>query len=99
MSMKVLLEVQLKPDGLDESYQGVHETLAETRTKPGMISAEVLVDETDPTRVVVVETWETAKDHDDYLAWRATPEGAPLKLAAAIAAAPITRAFIERGDL
>ncbi len=99
MTMKVLLEVQLKDDALDTYYAGIHATLQQTRARVGLVRAEVLIDDSDPTSVVVVETWESAADHDAYLAWRATPEGAPTQLATAVAAPPITRTFIERNDL
>ncbi len=42
--------------------------------------------------MVVVESWTTAEDHDTYVAWRATPEGAPA-MAPFLAATPVTRTF------
>lgn len=93
MTQKILLEVQLKSDDLDAGHAAVHETLEQTRAFAGAISLEVLVDDTDPTRLVVIETWETAADHDAYIAWRATPEGAPRALGAVVDDPPITRTF------
>jgi quinol monooxygenase YgiN len=93
MAITVLLDVQLKPDSLDEAYAGVHETLEETRAFAGAISLDVLIDETDPSKVVVIEIWESAAAHDAYTAWRATKEGAPRKLIAVLAGAPVTRVF------
>jgi quinol monooxygenase YgiN len=92
MATTVLLDVQLKPDSLDEAYAAVHETLEQTRAFTGAISLEVLIDNTDPTRLVVVETWESDAAHDAYVAWRATPEGAAA-LGPFAAAAPVTRVF------
>ena len=53
----------------------------------------MLVDDSDPTRMVVLERWATSADHDAYVAWRATPEGAAEALGAVLAAPPVTRTF------
>jgi len=90
--MKVLLEVQLRPGVGAEGENAIRETLAQTAAFPGNEALEVLVDDADPNRVVVVETWAAASDHDAYVAWRATPEGAAA-LATVIAAPPVTRTF------
>jgi len=94
MSMTVLLEVQLRSDVSPEDTEAaIRETLAQTRAFTGNESLEVLVDDADATRVVVVERWTTAADHDAYVAWRGTPEGAASALGAVIAAPPVTRTF------
>jgi heme oxygenase (mycobilin-producing) len=92
MAITRLLEVHLK-DSSEASYRGVQDTLDVTLTRPGAISMDVLIDDTDPTRVVVVETWETVDQHDAYEAWRATEEGAATALIAVLAEAPVTRKF------
>jgi quinol monooxygenase YgiN len=99
MAIKVLLEVQLKADSLEAGYAGVHDTLVQTRAFPGAISLEVLIDHTDPARIVVIETWESTEAHDRYTAWRASDEGAPTKLVAVLAGAPVTRTFAEAPQL
>ncbi|MDP4335126.1 antibiotic biosynthesis monooxygenase family protein [Curtobacterium sp. A7_M15] len=94
MSMTVLLEVQLRSDVSPETVEAaIRETLAQTAAFTGNESLEVLVDDTDPSRVVVVERWTTPADHDAYVAWRGTPEGAANALAAVVAAPPVTRRF------
>lgn len=93
MSTTVFLEVRLRDDVPDETLQTVvRETLAQTAAFPGNESLEVLVEESDPTRLVVLERWATPADHDAYVAWRATPEGAS-SLGSIIAEAPVTRRF------
>jgi quinol monooxygenase YgiN len=99
MAIKVLLDVQVKADDLEAAKAGIHDTLVQTRDFPGAISLEVLIDDADPARFVVIETWESAEAHDAYTAWRATPEGAPTKLAAVLAAAPVTRTFTEATEI
>ncbi|GAB4079510.1 monooxygenase [Modestobacter muralis] len=99
MSVKVFLEVPLRPDAsAAEAEAAIRETLAQTAAFPGNEGLEVLVDDADPTRVVVVETWATADDHAAYVAWRATPEGAAA-LAAVLAGPPVTRTFGRSIDL
>lgn len=94
MTQTVFLEVQLRSDVSDETVaSAVRETLAQTAARPGNESLEVLVDDADPTRMVVLERWATAADHDAYVAWRATPEGAAEALGAVLAAPPVTRTF------
>lgn len=97
MTIKVLLEVQLKSDSA-ESYAGVHDTLEETRAFPGAVSLEVLIDDADRTKLVVVETWESIEAHDEYAAWRAG-DGVPTKLVAVLAGAPVTRVFTEATEI
>jgi len=99
MSIKVMLELHVKTDDLDASYAGIHETLVATRAFAGNVSVEVLVDHTDPGRIILLETWDTADDHDAYVAWRATPEGAATALIAVVDAPLVTRTFAEATEL
>ncbi|WP_420367947.1 putative quinol monooxygenase [Curtobacterium sp. L1-20] len=93
MSMTVLLEVQLRADLPTETVEAaIRETLAQTADFPGNESLEVIVDDADATRVVVVERWASSADHDAYVAWRATPEGAAA-LGDVVAGPPVTRTF------
>lgn len=98
MSMKVFLEVQLRPDTRGQADDAIRETLAQTAAFAGNEGLEVLVDDADPNTVVVVETWATAGDHAAYVAWRATPEGAA-PLASVLAGPPVTRTFGQTIEL
>ncbi|PZE80617.1 putative quinol monooxygenase [Curtobacterium sp. MCBD17_032] len=94
MTQTVFLEVQLRSDvSAEDVAAAVRETLAQTAVQPGNESLEVLVDDADPTRLVVLERWATVADHDAYVAWRATPEGAAEALGTVLAAPPVTRTF------
>ncbi|WIE64336.1 antibiotic biosynthesis monooxygenase family protein [Curtobacterium sp. MCLR17_036] len=93
MSITVLLEVRFQPEAAADAVEtAVRQTLAQTASFPGNESLEVLVDDDDPTRMVVVESWTTAADHDAYVAWRATPEGSAA-IGPLLAEAPVTRTF------
>jgi len=100
MTQTVLLEVQLRDDVAQDTIESaIRETLAQTATFAGNESLEVLVDDTDPLHLVVLERWTTPADHAAYVAWRATDEGAPRALAAVVAAPPVTRTFSRTLDL
>lgn len=93
MSMTVLLELQLRSDLPTATVeQVIRDTLAQTAAHQGNESLEVIVDDADATRVVVVERWARSADHDAYVAWRATPEGASA-LGDVVAAPPVKRTF------
>ena len=92
MTQTVFFEFQLTSDDPDAARAAVHTTLDQTRTFEGSINVDVLVDDTDPTRMIAVELWETAAAHTAYLAWRGTPEGAAT-LGAFLAGRPVTRTF------
>jgi quinol monooxygenase YgiN len=99
MSMTVFLEVQLRPDAVGAEADGaIRETLVATAAFDGNEGLEVLVDDADPTRVIVVEKWATAGHHDAYVAWRQTPEGAAA-LGSVLAGPPVTRTFGRTIDL
>lgn len=100
MTQTVFLEVRLRDDVAQDTIESaIRETLAQTAAFAGNESLEVLVDDADPLRLVVLERWATAADHDAYVAWRATPEGAATALAAVLAGPPVTRTFARTLDL
>ena len=88
----VHLELQLDPARLDEGARVIDETLKATRAFPGNEGLEAIVDDADPSRVVIVEHWATTADHDAYAAWRATPEGAH-DLAEVVVARPVKTVY------
>ncbi|NUT70280.1 putative quinol monooxygenase [Pseudarthrobacter sp. C4D7] len=75
MTAIVHFDVQIDPARRGEAARYLSETLAATRAWPGNQGIEAMVDDADPCHILVVETWATAQDHDDYAAWRQTPEG------------------------
>lgn len=94
MSMTVFLEVRLRDDLSTETIESaIRTTLAQTAEFPGNESLEVLVDDADASRLVVLERWASTADHDAYVAWRATSEGRAEALAAVLAEPPVTRTF------
>jgi quinol monooxygenase YgiN len=76
MTTTVLVELALRPDRLDEAPEIIRQTLVATAEAAGNEGLEVIVDDADPTRVIIVAKWRTTADHDAYAAWRRTSEGA-----------------------
>ena len=97
MSTTVLLEVTLK-EGATEVDRILRETLQQTAAFPGNEALEVIIDDRAPRQYVVVEKWATSADHDAYVAWRSTPEGAS-RLGDIIAGPPTTRTFERSVEL
>jgi quinol monooxygenase YgiN len=91
MTFTVLLDFQVK-DGADDVEAIVREVLAQTAAFAGNEGLEVLVDDEDPNKLLVVEKWESVEARNAYIAWRATPEGAS-RLGTLAAAAPTFRTF------
>ncbi|HEY0935393.1 MAG TPA: antibiotic biosynthesis monooxygenase family protein [Trebonia sp.] len=75
MAITAILELQLKAGSQETAHKVIHETLAATRTRPGCLDVQVLVDADDPSHVSVLEQWESIEHDRAYRAWRATPEG------------------------
>ncbi|MBA8793745.1 quinol monooxygenase YgiN [Friedmanniella endophytica] len=76
MPITSLLDLRFRPDAPADAEARLSAVLADTRARPGFVSAEVVRDLTDPHHLVVIETWESVEADDAYRAWRATPEGA-----------------------
>jgi quinol monooxygenase YgiN len=76
MTVKIILDLQLKPEDVARSQNEIHNLLAATRGFDGCVGVDVLIAIDDPAHVVFVETWDSAEQYKAYNAWRATPEGA-----------------------
>ena len=92
MSAIVHLELHLDPAALDTVPALLNEVLAATRAWPGNEGIEAIVDDADPTHVIVVEKWASAADHTAYAAWRTTPEGVS-RLGEVLAGVPVKTVF------
>ena len=70
MSIKVILELNLKPEVADAVANGMGQTLVDTRAFEGCEEITVVRDQDDPGRVLVLEQWATRENYEAYLAWR-----------------------------
>ncbi len=75
MAITALLELHLKPEAVAGSAEVLATVLAETRSRPGNLGVEVVVDEKEETHVMVIEHWASIEDDSAYRTWRTTPEG------------------------
>ncbi len=82
-----VLEIQLKPESVEEAKAIFGRALVDTRAFEGNVSVDVLQDREDPARLVAVEVWESLEADDAYRAWRAG-EGALTDLVPHLAGAP-----------
>lgn len=76
MPIVVTLELSILPEKIAEAPSGLQEILDVTRTRPGCLGIDLLVDRADPSHILVVEKWASVAEDADYRAWRATPAGA-----------------------
>lgn len=87
MSVTALLEVQLKPDAVEDGLAALKAILVDTRAFAGNEGVVVVQDKDDPAHVIGVETWESLEADAKYREWRAG-EGAPTELIPFLAGAP-----------
>ncbi len=70
MSIKVILELNLKPEVADAVVGGFGQMLVDTRAFEGCEEISVVRDQDDTNRVLVLEQWATRENYEAYLAWR-----------------------------
>jgi quinol monooxygenase YgiN len=98
MILTALLDLTLTPQSLADAPEVLRQTLQATRAFPGCLSVEVLRSTQDPTRILVVERWESAEADAAYRAWRATPEGSS-RLGTLLAGPPNLATFTTESDI
>jgi quinol monooxygenase YgiN len=89
MSVTAILDLQFKPDAVEEGLAIFRRILVDTRAFAGCESVSVIQDRDDPTRVLAIEVWESAEADAKYRAWRAG-DGAIPDLPGVLAGAPRT---------
>jgi quinol monooxygenase YgiN len=65
-----LLDLRMDHDRRDEGLAYLHTVLTGTRTFPGCLAVEVLVDAEDPAHLLVIERWESTYHDSMYREWR-----------------------------
>jgi len=69
-NLVMLAELAVKPDKVEEFLDYTVENLKLSRSYPGNIEFDILIDETQPYKVIFYEVWESPKAQQDYMAWR-----------------------------
>jgi quinol monooxygenase YgiN len=96
MSVIVLVELQVKPDAVNQMKSLLKEVLPDTRAYKGCQGIDIYSNTDDSSNLVFYERWEERKNYESYLAWR-TETGLMDKLGTMLAAPPSIRYF-ERVD-
>jgi quinol monooxygenase YgiN len=96
MSTIVLLEMQVKPEAVDEMKAFLKKALPDTRAYDGCQGLDLYGNIDDTGNLVAYERWASRQHYEKYLAWR-TETGVADQLGAMLAAPPSIRYF-ERVD-
>jgi quinol monooxygenase YgiN len=96
MSVVVLLELQVKPEAVNEVKANFKKLLPETRAYAGCLGLDVYGNMDDSGNIVLYERWESRDHYQKYLAWR-TETGVLNALGANLTGPPKIR-YYERVD-
>jgi quinol monooxygenase YgiN len=97
MSTVVLLEMQVKPEAVNEVKAFFKEILPDTRAYAGCQGLDVYGNLDDGGNIVLYERWESRDHYQKYLNWR-TETGALNQLVSKLAGPPKIR-YYERVDV
>ena len=97
MGVVVLLEMQIKPEAVDEVKAFMKENLPDTRAYEGCQGLDVYDNMDETGNLVVYERWDSRPHYEKYLAWR-TETGTMDQLGTKLKAPPSIRYF-ERVDV
>ena len=97
MSCVVLLEIQVKPEKVNDVKAMLKANLPDTRSYAGCQGIDVYDNLDDKGNMVAYERWDSPAHYQKYLAWR-TETGELDKLGAYLAGPPSIRYF-ERVDV
>ena len=97
MSVVVLLEIQVKPEAVNEVKAFLKKVLPDTRTYAGFQGIDIYSNADDTGNLVFYERWDSRNHYEKYLAWR-TETGVLDQLAAKLTAPPKIR-YYERVDV
>ena len=70
VSVRMILEIEIKPEVGADFEAGMRTALPETRAYGGCISVDVMRRVDNPNAWVLVEEWETQGHHERYVQWR-----------------------------
>jgi quinol monooxygenase YgiN len=96
MAIKVFLEIEIKPELLDESLKTLNQALPDTRAFDGCLGIEVLQDSENPNHIILDELWESQEKQQKYLKWR-EETGFTEKMMAVLSAPLVIKFFNIRG--
>jgi len=90
MAVSVLLEMNVKPDKVEEVKSSFKAVLPDTRTYDGCNGLTVHSNQDDDTNLVLVGQWDSRQHYERYFAWR-EETGLIEKLSSLLASPPKIR--------
>jgi quinol monooxygenase YgiN len=87
MATTAIFDMRFKPESAQEGLRAAMAAVKDTRAFQGNEGVQVVVDDTDPCHVAIIESWSNREADDAYQAWRAGG-GAPAELVAMLAEPP-----------
>ena len=96
MSVTVFLELDLKPENVNDLKSFMRDELHYTRGFDGCNSITIQKNQDDPSNLVFVENWDSKEQFENYLGWR-TERGDVEKMGAWLAVPPSIRYFNNIG--
>jgi quinol monooxygenase YgiN len=96
MSVVVLLEMQVKPEAVNEVKAQLKQILPDTRSYAGCEGLDIYGNMDDGGNLVFHERWQTREHYQKYLAWR-TETGALAALASKLTGPPKIRYYEHVG--
>ena len=97
MSVMVLLEMQIKPESVNEVKAFMKDNLADTRGYEGCQGLTVYDNMDETGNLVISERWDSRPQYEKYLAWRR--ESGALDHVGAMLKAPLSIRYFEQMDV
>ena len=69
-NLVMIADLKIKPEKLEEFLEYTAANLKLSRSYPGNIQFDILIDETQPGSVLFYEVWESPEVQQAYMAWR-----------------------------
>lgn len=95
MAVTVTLTLNIKEEAVEGFCAGFPEMLKDTSRFAGFQAIRVLRHASDPSRVILIEDWDSEEAYNAYIAWR-TERGDMDEMAAVIAAPPSVEIWSTR---
>jgi len=89
MSIHVTLELQAKPETIDDLTATLKAILPDTRAYKGCQNIIVTANQDNPLKLILIEKWDSRADQESYFAWRGE-RGDLAKLGELLASPPTT---------
>ena len=94
MTCKVVLEIKVKPEHVDELLATLAEQLPVTRAYDGCLEVYAYQDQDDPTTIMAIQEWDSRAHYEKYFEWR-VQEG-DIETLRPIVAAPLSKRFFDK---